>query len=383
MGTQSIWQSDPEQATVDVAVIGGGVIGASTAYALSQLDPDLNIALLERASTPAVGASGRNAGFLLPGTHPNVAASVDAFGEPRARRLWTFTRESLEIIDDECRRWDVGYNPTGSYIAAGSEEEAVELKRSIKILEAWGEDFQLLEGARVEEEIGLAGFAVALRQPIGGMIHPVCLVNALVGRSGCRVFLEHEVKRVERVADDYRVEGEWGILEAGRVVLAANAFAPLLVESLEDFVRPVRAQMLATEPAPPQLPAPVYSHEGYFYIRQRSDGRFLVGGARHRHEANEVGYEDTVTEAVQADIETYVREHLPGDIPPVARRWSGVMGFSPDGLPVAGEVELGFVYGIGFTGHGMGYSLRFGRLLARMALGLPDPVSDLFSAERF
>lgn len=383
MATQSIWQADLSRDRVDVAVVGGGVVGASTAYALSQLDAGLDVALLDRSNSLAAEASGRNAGFLLPGTHPNVAATVDAFGESLAHRLWVFTRENLEIIDHECRQWDVGYNPTGSYIAAGSEDEAVGLKRSKKILEKWGEDFQLLEGARVEEEMGLVGFAVALRQPIGGMIHPVRLVNALVQQSGCRVLLEHEIETVEPILGHFVLRGDWGAIESERVVLATNAFASALVESLEGFVRPVRAQMLATEPAPLRLPAPVYSHEGYFYIRQRSDGRYLVGGARHLHEAEEVGYEDVVTDALQADIEAYLGKHLSGDVPAVERRWSGVMGFSPDGLPVAGEVEQGLVYGVGFTGHGMGYSLRFGRLLARLALGFQDDAANLFSVERF
>ena len=69
----------------------------------------------------------------------------------------------------------------------------------------------------------------------------------------------------------------------------------------------------------------------------------------------------------------------------VERRWSGIMGFSPDGLPVAGQLPgvPRAHFACGFTGHGMGYGLRFGYLVARLALGETDVAADLFAADRF
>ncbi|HEX8386719.1 MAG TPA: FAD-binding oxidoreductase, partial [Rubricoccaceae bacterium] len=125
---------------------------------------------------------------------------------------------------------------------------------------------------------------------------------------------------------------------------------------------------------------------GFYYVRQAPDGRVLVGGARHLHEATEVGHDDATTPALQADLEAYLRAHVPAAADaPVERRWSGTMGFSPDGLPVIGDVPgvPGAVYGAGFTGHGMGYGLRFGRLAARRLLGEPDEADGLFGADRF
>ncbi len=61
------------------------------------------------------------------------------------------------------------------------------------------------------------------------------------------------------------------------------------------------------------------------------------------------------------------------------------MSFSPDGLPVLGDVPgvAGALWGGGFTGHGMGFGLRFGELAARRLLGLDDPDADLFDPARF
>jgi glycine/D-amino acid oxidase-like deaminating enzyme len=130
---------------------------------------------------------------------------------------------------------------------------------------------------------------------------------------------------------------------------------------------------------------PVYSHDGYFYVRQRPDGRVLVGGARHLHREAEVGYEDATTPALQRDLASYLAAHFPGfGSPEAVRRWSGTMGFSPDGLPVASGVPgvPGAHVACGFSGQGMSYALRFGRLMARRVLGRDDPAADLFDARR-
>ena len=62
------------------------------------------------------------------------------------------------------------------------------------------------------------------------------------------------------------------------------------------------------------------------------------------------------------------------------------MGFSPDRLPVIGAVPdaPGSVWAAGFTGHGMGYGFRFGKLLAEVTLDEPRPAGlELFSTSRF
>jgi gamma-glutamylputrescine oxidase len=387
MRTYSPWQRALAPAACDVAVVGAGVIGAATAYALGRMRPGLRVAVLEGAAA-AFGASGRNAGFLLPGVHTDYASAVEAYGRDRARRLWAFTAENVRrtaALDGEA----FGLRLSGSFLAAGSPAEAERLARAAALLaeDADPEDggFEYLDAPAAEGRTGMRGFAAALDVPLGGTLHPAGLVRYLLARSGAALVEGWEVRSVEPSGGGVRLEGPEGRVEAGRVVLALNAFLPRLWPEASRYVRPVRAQMLATAPVPSVLDRPVYSHEGYYYLRQSGEGRLLLGGARHRHVEAEVGYEDATTEPLQADLLAYLREHLPlPEVPPVERRWSGTMGFSPDGLPVLGEISgcPGAWFACGFTGHGMGYAVRFGELLARTALGEPDEASDLFAAER-
>ena len=381
MATASIWQR-PTRIEADIAIVGGGVIGTAAAWALRELSPPTRVVVLE-AERLAHGASGRNAGFLLLGTHGDYASAVDAHGRETARRVWRFTEEAFRLAAEVGERHDVGFQASGSVIAAGSDAEAERLVRSQTLLAEDGVETEWMEAPEVRERLGIAEVAGALAVPEGRRPRP--------GPAGA------SPRRREPGAGRRRAGGATASsatatasaseraldrVTAGRVLLATNAWLPTLVPSLDGVVRPVRAQMLATVPRPLALAAPVYSHDGYYYVRQRADGRVLVGGARHLHRDAEVGLADATTPALQADLERYLARHLPMFAGvEVERRWSGPMGFGPDGLPRIGAVPgvPGAWWAGGFTGHGLGYALRFGVLAARRLLGLPDPAADLFS----
>lgn len=377
--TRSPWQLPIAPREVDVAIVGGGVIGCATAFALRDEDPSLRLAIVE-AGRLADGASGRNAGFVLLGAPGADPGADDDTERERAQRLWAFTAQNAQDIRAlDGRAFDLRW--TGSVIAAGSEAEAATLRRQAVALSG----VEWMESDPLHRRIGGRRFAGGLFVAEGGVLDSAKLVRHLAALSGATVLERSRVLRLGTEAGGVVLEGRGGKFRAARVALCLNAYLPQLVPEMAMWVRPVRAQMLATDPLPEVLDVPVYSHDGYYYLRQRTDGRLLLGGARHLHRETEVGYEDATTPELQADLEAYLAAHFPQlAVAQVARQWSGTMGFSPDGLPVVGEVPAlpGVTVATGFTGHGMGYSVRFGQLLARRILGRPDPAEDLFDSSR-
>lgn len=389
MGTVSFWQRNRHEADVacDVAVVGGGIIGVSTAYWVRKMLPDTRVVLVE-AGPLGYGASGRNAGFLLQGVTSDYATDRERFGAQRARRLWAFTRENRELIASELRPRAFGLEASGSLVVAGTPAEDERLRTAIRYMRADGLPAAYLGADEVARRLHATGFYGALYVTTGAMLDPVALLRHAAETGGFTVLEHHPVANVGTWGRRFVLETPQRRVAAERVVFCLNAYAPRLLPTLAPYVRPVRAQMLATARMLPRwLTQPVYSHEGYFYLRQAETGHLLLGGARHLHVPDEVGYDDASTEALQRDLEAYLHRHFPQTRGlAVERRWSGTMGFSPDGLPVVGEVPglPGADFACGFTGHGMGYGFRMGRLLAERVHGIARPADfDLFDAARF
>ncbi len=387
--TLSFWQQRNREAEIacDVAVVGGGLIGCATAYWLRRLRPKLEVVVVE-AGRLASGASGRNAGFLLQGTSDDYITALQLYGPERTRRLWNFTRENQRLITSQLKPEAFDLEASGSLTVAGSRKEAERLADGVPRMRADGSPVAFLPPDEANRRLSGQGFHGALYVPSGCMLNPAALVAYVAAQSRALVLEDHPVCEVQETGEDVLLETTVRRVRAAQVVLAVNAYLPRLIPSLSRFVRPVRAQMLATEPLLPRwLPLPAYSHEGYFYLRQHDDGSLLLGGARHLHHDVERGYEDATTPALQADLERYLHHHFPqARGAHVQQRWSGVMGFSPDRLPVLGAVPglVGSYWAAGFTGHGMGYGFRFGRLMAEVVLGFPRPEElDLFTEARF
>ncbi|AEN73400.1 FAD dependent oxidoreductase [Rhodothermus marinus SG0.5JP17-172] len=382
--TRSFWQRRHQAAerAADIAIVGGGVIGCATAFWLHRLRPQLRLILLE-AGALADGASGRNAGFILPGASADFLKDCNRYGEERARRLWQFTRENRALLVRELDPTAFDWEDGGALIVAGSAEEEKRLQEAVSWLRSDGAPAIFLSAAEINRRLQARGYRGGLYLPEGGCLDPVALVRYLAARSEALVLTHHPVLALEPCGEGVRLETPYGSVRAGQVLLALNAYLPRLLPETAAYVRPVRAQMLATEPAGRRwVPCPVYSHEGFFYLRQLADGTLLLGGARHLHLEEEVGYEDATTEALQTDLERYLHAYFPQTEGLRVRcRWSGTMGFSPDGLPVVDQVPglAGSYWAAGFTGHGMGYGFRMGRLLAELLLGRRSEGYDLFA----
>lgn len=387
--TVSFWQRAHRERTTayDVIVVGGGIVGCSTAYWLERQRPSLRVAIVE-AHTLGAGASGRNAGFVLQGTAADYLTDVERYGKRTARRLWHFTRANRDLIASELRGSAFGWESEGSLTVAGDPEEDERLRASVSHLRAAGAPVVYLEPEKTNDRLDATGLHGGLYVTTGAVVDPLRLVRYLADESEADLRTHHPVEQIRWRDDGVTLETPDLQLWARQAVLAPGAALPTLVPSLSPYVRPVRAQMLATTPADTQsIPIPVYSHEGGFYVRQVDDGTVLAGGGRHPNREAEETSVDATTPAVQAAIERYLHTYYPWTQSLSVRgRWSGTMAFSPDGRPVVGPVleHPESMFATGFTGHGLGYGLRMGRLLAQRICGTEQPDGyDLFAASRF
>ncbi len=354
--TTSIWQvhTNTIQApqAVDFLVVGAGLVGTSAAYFAAQAGH--NVLIIDKADV-ALGASGRNAGFMITGLDTYYHRAVAVYGADVAREMWDLSRRTIafwkQIIAES--KGAVPFRQTGSLLLAESAAEKHDLQQAIRGLEAAG-----IDAIYHDHDPLRRGYHAAIEQPQDGAVQPYKLTQELLRRSGAQMIPNNEVYRIEQDAPDcVRVSAQRATYEARYVLLCTNAYSPLIDAYFVGKVTPTRAQCLVTEPldAAP-LATCGYSDYGYMYYRSTFDNRLLIGGGRKQHKALENDTtEDRLSQPVQAALDAYKQRYFPDVTAPVAQRWSGIMGFSADGLPLVGTLpgraRVGFA--VGFTGHGL------------------------------
>lgn len=352
--TVSIWQADGSQPVreVDFLVVGAGIVGCAAAIFAAQAGRSVTITEMRDV---ALGASGRNAGFMLTGLDTYYHRAIEQYGHPVTRELWQLSLDTHAYW----RTWaaqagGVRMEQTGSYLLAETPDEAAELAAAARALNADGIAVEYSE----RDPLG-RGYLASISQPWDGIVQPVELAQALLRISGADLIPNNEVYKVEQAGDRVIVHTRQFIFHARHALLCTNAYSALLHPYFIGRVIPTRAQCLVTDP----LPAPVmhgcgYSDYGYMYYRMTFDNRLLVGGGRKEYKALEHDTtEDRTTDPVQAYLEHYLRTRFPDVTAPVDRRWAGIMGFSADGVPLVGTLpgldRVGFA--VGFTGHGLSF----------------------------
>ena len=368
-------------AACDVVVVGAGLCGTSAALHLAQAGVDVR---LVEARQVAMSATGRNAGFLLQGTCERYDRAVELMGRDRARRIHAWTLDNHDRIAAAVAEHaiDCAYRRSGSLQLGGSDLEDQELRTSAALLTQDGFEAVLLEGDAVPEVFRRAGRDVAVRMTADGELDPARFVRGVAGAAQKAGATLHEGTPVTAIdasePGDVRVQTANGALSASLVVVATNARAADLLPWFEGRVDPVRGQMLATAPLPRLFDQPVYANHGYDYWRQDEHDRVVLGGWRNLDADAEVGHAEVLNAGIQDKMRAFLEQFPWGQPLEITHRWSGIMGFSKDGLPLVGPAPgtPGAVVGTGFTGHGFGFAYLAGAALAELVLEGTHPFCD-------
>jgi gamma-glutamylputrescine oxidase len=350
--TVSIWQADGRQPAreVDFLVVGAGLVGCAAAYFAAQAGRDVVITEMRDVG---MGASGRNAGFMITGLDTYYHHAIERYGHDVVREIWTLSQRTHSYWREFAAKDNVTLEQCGSTLLAESAEEAKDLELAARALNSDGIDAVFHSSDPLKR-----GYHAAIEQPWDCAVQPYELTRAICAQSGAELIAGNELYALRQVGPEcVTVYTQKFVFRARKVLLCTNAYSPHIDPYFIGKIVPTRAQVIATEPlAEPVLNTCGYSDYGYMYYRMTFDNRLLIGGGRRQNKALENDTsDDRITEPVQRVLANYLRERFADVSAEIERRWSGIMGFTADGLPLVGTLpgrpDVGFA--AGFTGHGL------------------------------
>lgn len=308
-------------------IIGGGLAGCATAYALAQRG--IQVTLIESASQLASAASGNPRGIL----HARFGAGMNALH----RFVLAAYGHALALLDEVMPVDGVHRAECGLLQLAATESEA---KRIGKLAaQEWPP--HLLQTVDAGQASALAGLPMShggLWFPAGGWVAPPVVCARLAQHPNITVRLDSEVTSLERNSSGWTASGEGFAIEAEQAVVCAAHQAKKLAQFAAFPLQPVRGQIsvLAATDASSRLQA-VLCAEGY--CAPAVEGQHVTGATS--------SFDDDSTdirEPEHAENLAKMSAHMPalqqalGDIQPVSGRAS-VRCSVPGATPLVGEVE--------------------------------------------
>lgn len=356
----------------DLAVVGGGILGASAA--LHAAEAGLSVVVLE-AGRIGGGASGRSGGQVWAGlkTPPSTrGAGPDTLAIGAADAVFALI-DRLRIACAPDRR--------GTVQAVHAPAALPAVRERYEAWRAFGAPVEWLDREAMAAALGTDAYVAGWRHAAGGTVQPLAYTRGLAAAAqaaGARIYEASPVTALSQEAGGWRVAIEGGPAVASRhVLVATNALTGPLVPRLAATIIPLESAQIATAPIRAEVRAGLLAgtscasdtRRSLLYFRMAPDGAFVLGGrGSFWGRTGAGGFER-------------LRRHAVELFPALAEadwphRWSGRVALTLDHVPHVHRLAPGLTAALGFNGRGIAMATAFGRAFAVEAAGgtalLPD-----------
>lgn len=372
------WQTDYPllrgEQRCDVAVVGAGFTGISTALYLAERGYD--VAVIE-ANRVGWGASGRNGGQLIDGIvgAGKIEQIRRKYGDAAANTVRQIGIDCRDVVLDRIKKYGINCDLKFGFLDVALSQEdldyfesEIERKRAID----YPHKMELVPKEHLLNFIGSTRYLGGLVHRGNGHLHPLnlCLGEARAAeQNGARIFEQSRVTRIHHGAKP-RVETAEGTMHADKVVLAGNAYLGKSEPRLYGTAIPAGSYIIATEPLGenlanellPQDMAVCDQRVGLDYFRLSADRRMLFGGLCNysgRHPRN-----------ITASIRPRMIKVFPQlKDARIEYEWGGYIAITIKRIPQLGRIQGNTYYALGYSGHGLAPTHIAGQILADAICG--------------
>ena len=351
--------------TVDVVIIGGGIMGASTAYHLAKRGAK-RIVVLEAGEMFGLGSTGLNAG----GVRYQFATPVNI----------ELSKLSLDMMDRFAAEMDqeVGLRRCGYLFMLDDEADLAQFTRNVALQNTHGVPSRVVTPAEIAElapEVELGGIIGGTWCPRDGLVDPNSLLQGFVSnarRLGATLMTDARVTGIDvgggRVTCVHSTAGSFStdtaMIAAGPWSREVGALVGVNIP-----IQPIRRQIAVTAPIPhlrKDFPFVIdFSRALYFH----REGNGLLTGMSNRNE--QPGFDTSVDEDWRLHHLENAMERVPllADAE-IAAEWAGLYEVTPDDQPILGRIPLidGLCICAGFSGHGLMHGPAAGLVMAEEIL---------------
>ena len=350
--------------TADFIIIGGGVMGASTAYHLASRGQH-NVILLEKEDFFGLGATGRCAGGVRYqfGTEVNIRLSLHSL--PMLER---FKEEIGQAVD---------YRKTGYLFLLTNQDEVRIFKHNVDLQNALGAQTHWLSGDEIRKRLPMMRLDDVLEgsfNPMDGLVDPNSVVMGYIGaaqRLGVKALTSTPVTGIQVRSDRIiGVETPAQTISTPIIVDATGPWAALTgqMAGLQVPVSPIRRQWLTTTAIPelpPDFPFVIdFSQSLYFH----PEGPGLLTGMSNPNETP--GFDQNIDpEWELVHMEAAINRLPLLEKVGLASRLAGLYEVTPDAHPIIGKTPIeGYYIVSGFSGHGFMHGPIAGKLMTEIIL---------------
>jgi glycine/D-amino acid oxidase-like deaminating enzyme len=380
----------------DVAVIGGGFAGISTAYYLKKAQPSLKVAVLE-GYVIGYGASGRNAGFAMTTFGLMMSITRMLFGPEKTRQAHHYMERAVDLVGElvEEHGLQCDYERPGFLRVATTSAYVKRIKDEVKLVKELGlTGIDWIEADDVHRRVNSPLYLGAWWEPRCALVNPAKLAREMKRvalQYGAEIYERTPVIEIKRTTRNFVIRTPQGTVTAEKIALATNAYS-LAIPELKAMQQPVWTYIVLTAPLKKaQLDEIGWKgREGIedyrnlvHYYRLTPDNRLLMGG-RDVIVKYGSGMDYDINPKIFAQLENDIGEFYPclKDIE-ITHRWGGPVSVPMDMVPALGYLEdKRSVYSLGCMGHGVSLTHLNGQVMADLLLERKTEWTECFPVNR-